>query len=106
MSLCMLKENSPLSLKNNLLKELPILLELMEVKPCSTKLNTNKLDLMEKLSKLILTVNPLEKETMDIGSLYKTGLLVLLLVEEVPKLCTENVCPLLTEEMTVKEKLF
>jgi len=102
----MLKENSLVSLKKNLSKELPILLGLMEVKPCLMLSIINKPDLKEKKLKLILMVQPLEKVMMDTGSLYKTGLLVLLLVEEVPKLYIENVCPLLMKEMTVKEKLF
>jgi len=42
---------------------------------------------------------------MDIGFLYKTGLPVLLLVEEVLKLYIKNVSPLLKEEKTVKVNL-
>jgi hypothetical protein len=42
---------------------------------------------------------------MDIGFLYKTGHLVLLLVEEVLELYTKNVFPLLKEEKIVLEKL-
>lgn len=65
-----------------------------------------KLVLMENPLKLPLLVNPLDLLMMDIGFPYKTGLPVLLNVEEVPLLFNKNVFLLLEKVNHVPEKLF
>lgn len=69
-------------------------------------LNINKLDLKEKILKLISMENLLEKEMMDIGFHYRTGLVVLLNVVEVPKLYIENVFLHSQEDKIVSENQF
>jgi hypothetical protein len=85
------------------LKELLPLVEKVVHILCLMLFTTNKQDLREKKLKLILMELLQDLVMMVIGFLYKIGLHVLLLVEEVPKLYIENVCHLLVKEKIVKE---